>query len=189
MRWLWAIVASAIVGMAATITQLVERIALAEDPQASLVCDINGTFACGNVLTAWQSSVFGPIPNAAIGLTVFTLMLATAGGALLGNMLSRAAWGVIAFFAAFMAAFTVWFLAQSTFAISQVCLYCIVIGLMVLVVNMSWWRVGFGLGFLDDGNRLLTTAGWLVRGGTDLLIWLGLGLVVAAMMVVGFQVG
>lgn len=189
MGWLWAVVVASVLGMGATITQLVERIALAEDPQASLVCDINGTFACGNVLTAWQSSVFGPIPNPAIGLTVFSLMLATAGGALLGSHLSRAAWGVITFFAAFMAGFTVWFLTQSTFSIQQVCLYCLLIGMMVLVVNASWWRIGYRLGYLEGGHRLLTTAGWLVRGGTDLLIWGGLGLVVGAMMVAGFQLG
>jgi uncharacterized membrane protein len=185
--WLWAIAVAAPIGMAATITQVVERIALAEDPQASFLCDINGTFACGNVLTAWQSSVFGPIPNSVIGLTVFTIMLTTAAGTLLGARLSRPAWGVATFLAAFMAAFVVWFLAQTTFSIQRVCLYCLVIGAMVLVINMSVWRVGYGLGFLDDGNRLLTTAGWLVRGGTDVVVWLGIGVVVAAMMVAGFQ--
>jgi len=185
--WLWLIVVAAPIGMAATVIQIVERIALAENPRATFICDINGTFSCGNVLTAWQSSVFGPIPNAAIGLTVFTVMLTTAAGALLGAQLSRLAWGVAAFFAAFMAGFVLWFLTETTFSIQKVCLYCLVIGTMVLAINLAIWRVGFGLGFLDDGNRLLTTAGWLVRGGTDLVIWLGLGVVVAAMMLAGFQ--
>lgn len=187
MRWLVAIVVASVVGMAATVTQVVERIALAGDPGATFICDINGTFACGNVLTSWQSSVFGPIPNSVIGLTVFTVMLTTAAGVLLGSRLAKAAWGVVTFLAAFMAVFTVWFLAQTTFSIERVCLYCLAIGLMVLIVNASWWRIGLSLGFLDDGNRLLTTAGTWVRGGTDLVIWVGLGVIVAAMMVAGFQ--
>lgn len=186
-RWLVAIVVASVVGVAATVTQIVERIALAGDPSATFICDINGTFACGNVLTSWQSSVFGPIPNSVIGLTVFTAMFTTATGVLLGSQLSKAAWGVVTFFAAFMAAFTVWFLAQTTFAIERVCLYCLAIGLMVLVVNAAWWRIGLSLGFLDEGNRLLTAAGRWVRGGTDLMIWGGLGVIVAAMMVAGFQ--
>ena len=182
--WLGTIVAASLVGMASTITQLVERVALAENADADLLCDINGTFSCGNVLTAWQSSVFGPIPNAAIGLSVFALTLGVAGAALLGSTLSKAAWGVATFFAGFMAAFTVWFLAQTAFVIGQVCLYCLVIGTMVLLVNLSWWRIGLRLGHLS-GNRFLDGANWVVRGGTDVVLWVGLGVVVAAMMVAG----
>jgi len=183
--WLTAIATASVVGMAATTVQIVERVALAEDPDAGLLCDINGTFACGNVLTAWQSSVFGPIPNSVIGLTVFTVMLTVSGVALLGSRLAKPAWGVATFFAGFMAAFTIWFLAQTTFVIERICLYCLVIGAMVTIVNASWWRVGYALGFLD-GWRPLRVAGALVRGGTDLVLWVGLAAVVAAMMVAGF---
>lgn len=182
--WFGVVVAAALVGMAATIIQIVERVALAQNADATLLCDINGTFSCGNVLTSWQSSVFGPIPNSAIGLSVFALTLGVSGAGLLGSMLSKAAWGVATFFAGFMAAFTVWFLAQTAFVIGAVCLYCLVIGTMVLLINLSWWRIGDRLGYLS-GNRLLDGAGWLVRGGTDIVIWVGLGVIVAAMMVGG----
>ncbi len=182
--WYVLVVVAAVIGMASTITQLVERIALAENADANLLCDINGTFSCGSVLTSWQSSVFGPIPNSAIGLSVFALTLGVAGAGLLGSALSKVTWGVATFFAGFMAAFTVWFLAQTAFVIGQVCLYCLVIGTMVLLMNVAWWRIGWRLGYLS-GNRFLDGAGWLVRGGTDLLIWTGLGVVVATMMVAG----
>jgi uncharacterized membrane protein len=182
--WFALVVLAAAVGMASTIIQIVERVALAENADAELLCDINGTFSCGNVLTSWQSSVFGPIPNAAIGLSVFALTLGVAGAGLLGSQLSKAAWGVATFFAGFMAAFTVWFLAQTAFVIGAVCLYCLVIGTMVLLINLAWWRIGLGLGHLS-GNRALDTAAWVVRGGTDILLWVGLGVVVAAMMVAG----
>jgi len=36
-----------------------------------------------------------------------------------------------------------------------------------------------------SGNRFLDGAAWLVRGGTDIVLWVGLGVVVAAMMVGG----
>ena len=182
--WFGVVALAAVVGMASTIIQIVERVTLAENADADLLCDINGTFSCGNVLTAWQSSVFGPIPNSAIGLSVFALTLGVAGAGVLGSQLSKAAWGVATFFAGFMAAFTVWFLAQTAFVISAVCLYCLVIGTMVLLVNISWWRIGNRLGYLE-GNRFLDAAGWLVRGGTDLFLWIGLGVIVAVMMVAG----
>ena len=182
--WFSVVAVAAVVGMAATIIQIVERVALAQNADANLLCDINGTFSCGNVLTSWQSSVFGPIPNSAIGLSVFALTLGVAGAGVLGSTLSKAAWGVATFFAGFMAAFTVWFLAQTAFVIGSVCLYCLVIGTMVLLVNLSWWRIGYQLEYLS-GNRLLDGAAWLVRGGTDVIVWVGLGVVVAAMMVGG----
>lgn len=182
--WFGLIVAAAMVGMAATIVQIVERISLAQNSSAELLCDINGTFSCGNVLTSWQSSVFGPIPNAAIGLSVFALTLGVSGASLLGSNLSKAAWGVATFFAGFMALFTIWFLAQTAFAIGAVCLYCLVIATMVLLLNLAWWRVGHQLGYLS-GSSTLEGADWVVRGNTDLFLWGGLALIVAAMMVAG----
>ena len=95
--------------------------------------------------------------------------------------------GSCTFFAGFMAAFTVWFLAQTAFVIGAVCLYCLVIGTMVLLVNLAWWRIGERLGYLS-GNRFLDGASWLVRGGTDIVLWVGLGVVVAAMMVAGLAI-
>jgi uncharacterized membrane protein len=185
--WFGIVTVAAVVGMASTIIQIVERVTLAENADANLLCDINGTFSCGNVLTAWQSSVFGPIPNSAIGLSVFALTLGVAGAGVLGSQLSKVAWGVATFFAGFMAVFTVWFLAQTAFVISAVCLYCLVIGTMVLLINISWWRIGNQLGYLE-GNRFLDAAGWMVRGGTDLFAWIGLGVIVAVMMVAGLAI-
>jgi uncharacterized membrane protein len=185
--WFGAVAFAAVVGMASTIIQIVERVTLAENADANLLCDINGTFSCGNVLTAWQSSVFGPIPNSAIGLSVFALTLGVGGAGVLGTRLSKGAWGVATFFAGFMAAFTVWFLAQTAFVIGAVCLYCLVIGTMVLVINISWWRIGDRLGYLE-GNAFLRAAGWMVRGGTDLFFWIGLGVIVAVMMVAGLAI-
>ena len=185
--WFGAVAFAAVVGMASTIIQIVERVTLAENADANLLCDINGTFSCGNVLTAWQSSVFGPIPNSAIGLSVFALTLGVGGAGVLGTRLSKGAWGVATFFAGFMAAFTVWFLAQTAFVIGTVCLYCLVIGTMVLVINISWWRIGDRLGYLE-GNAFLRAAGWMVRGGTDLFFWIGLGVIVAVMMVAGLAI-
>jgi uncharacterized membrane protein len=182
--WFGLIAGVAMIGMAATIIQLVERIALAQNSRADLLCDINGTFSCGNVLTSWQSSVFGPVPNAAIGLSVFALTLGVSGAGLLGSRLSKAAWGVATFFAGFMAAFTVWFLAQTAFVIGSVCLYCVVIATMVLLMNLAWWRIGHELRYLS-GSRALEGADWVVRGGTDLIFWLGVAAIVAAMMFAG----
>jgi uncharacterized membrane protein len=183
--WLVAQLVAALIAMGATVVQLVERIAIAENPDATLSCDLNGTFSCGSVITAWQSSVFGAIPNAVIGFGVMTVMATAAAGALLGTRWSRPSFGVLAFLGAFMAAFTVWFLQQTAFVIERVCLWCLVIGGALLVVNVALWRVGVLWGLLAGESRLERGARWLVRGGTDLVLWGGLAALVAVMMVAG----
>jgi uncharacterized membrane protein len=176
---------AALTAMGATVVQIVERLIIAENPDASLSCDINGVFACGTVITAWQSSVFGPIPNAVIGFGVMTVMATAAGGALLGTRWSRASFGVLAFLGAFMAAFTVWFLQQTAWVIDRVCLWCLVIGGALLLVNVALWRIGVGWDLLSTSSRLDRAARWLVRGGTDLVLWGGLAAAVAVVMVTG----
>jgi len=185
-RWWWVIVGCAAVGMTATTMQIVERIQLAERPTSQLLCDINSTFSCGTVLQAWQSSVFGPIPNPVIGLVVFTVMMATSVGVLLGAQLTRLAWGVVAFIAAFMLCFTVWYFYETTFAIKAICLYCLFNGTAILLINAALWRSAHSQCWLVTPPRPLAAAGRLVDGNSDLLLWAGLWLVVAAMVVFGF---
>ncbi len=185
--WLIAMLVAGLTGMAATVVQIVERITVAERPSTVLVCDLNDTFSCGAVITAPQSSVFGPVPNAAIGLVVFTIMMFMSLAGLLGTRWSPATFGVVAFLATFMAGFTVWFLAQTAFVIERVCLWCLFIGASVLVVNASVWRIGFVDGRLDGGSAAARAGHWLVRGGTDLVLWAGLGAMVAVMMFVGLS--
>ena len=185
-RWWWVVVLCGLVGMTATTMQIIERIQLAEQPTAKLMCDINATFSCGTVLQAWQSSVFGPIPNPVIGLIVFTVMAATSVGALLGAQLTLRAWGVAAFLAGFMLCFTVWYFYETTFSIKAICLYCLFNGTAILLINASLWRVAYAAGWLTrDGSRLAFAGRW-VSGRSDLFIWAGLWVVVAAMVVVGF---
>jgi len=183
--WLALVLVAGLTGMAATIVQIVERIQIAQNPDAELICDLNAVFSCGSVITAWQSSVFGAVPNAAIGLSVFALLTSASALALLGTRWSRGGWLFVTVTAGVMLAFTVWFLWQTAFVISRVCLWCLVIGAAILLVNVAVWRVGHRLGHLDRSSAPMRAASWLVRGGSDLVLWAGLAALVALMMVAG----
>jgi uncharacterized membrane protein len=185
--WWWLVVVCGAVGMSATALQIIERIQLAEQPTAKLVCDINATFSCGTVLQAWQSSVFGPIPNPVIGLVVFTIMLTTAVGALLGSQLAGRAWALAAFLALFMLCFTVWYFYETTFSIKAICLYCLFNGTAILLINTALWRIAYAHGWLSREGSRLAFAGRLVEGRTDLFVWGGVWVAVAAMVVLGFS--
>ena len=49
---------ASLAGIAATVVQIVERISLAENPHASLSCNISKLISCTDVLLAPQASVF-----------------------------------------------------------------------------------------------------------------------------------
>jgi uncharacterized membrane protein len=181
--WLAAVFAS-LVGIGSTIAQIVERIHLAENPSKPLFCDINATLSCGNVLTAWQSSALG-IPNATVGLAVFALALGVTGAAALGTRHAHAALWTMQGVITFMLGFLLWFLMQTTFVIGAVCVYCIAIGLSVVVINMVMLRGLYSAGALQ-GGRVRNALGSAVDAGVDLIVWAGLTFGVAALMTTVF---
>ena len=184
-RYWWIVLVAGAVGIAATITQIVERITLAKDPDAELVCDFSSTVSCGGVLTAWQSSALG-VPNASIGLAVFAFFTSAAVSGLLGSQLSRAFRYVLVGFALFMLGFTLWFLFQSTFVLNAVCVYCLAIGLAVVSINFAALRLLVADGGLDRGGAV-GFARRFITSGDDRWLWLALvvGIGVAMFIVLG----
>jgi uncharacterized membrane protein len=168
-------------GVAATALQLLDRIALTEDPQVSLVCDISSVLSCGSVLTAWQSSALG-VPNAMIGLAVFSVFLSAGLTAALGGTLSLRYLRVLEAMALGMLGFTLWYLAQTTFVLGALCLYCTVVGTSVVLVNLAvsrLWRRAGGLGGRGPVARL---ARGFVDSGDDRWVWAALWLGVATVI-------
>ena len=128
-------------GMGSTLTQIVERIALAENPQAHLTCNISKLISCTNVLLAPQSAVFRPVPNAAIAFGMFAIFFAAFSVAVskssISKWLARGMQGAMFF----MLAFASWFMWQTAFSIGALCLYCTINTTAVVLVNLAWWKV------------------------------------------------
>lgn len=141
-RGIWPIggAVAALVGIAATVTQIVERISLAENPHASLACNINKLISCTDVLLAPQSSVFGPIPNAAIGLLMFSVFLTAFAVAISRTNISKGFARGMQFLMLFMFGFVSWFMWQTAYVIGALCLYCAVIATAAVFVNLAWWK-------------------------------------------------
>jgi uncharacterized membrane protein len=170
-------------GVLVTAMQLLDRIALAEDPQVSLVCDVSSVLSCSSVLTAWQSSALG-VPNAMIGLAVFSVFLSAGLAATLGGVLSLRYLRVLEAMALGMLGFTVWYLAQTTFVLGALCLYCTVVGTSVVLVNLAvsrLWRRAGGLGGSGPVSRL---ARGFVDSGDDRWVWAALWAGVAVVITV-----
>lgn len=139
--WPLAGAAFSAAGMAAAMTQIVERIQLAGNPHAHLSCNISKLISCSNVLLAPQSSVFRPIPNAAIGLAMFAVFLTAFAVAGSRSSISLGLGRGMQFLMLFMLAFVTWFMWQTAFVIHALCLYCIVIATGTIGANLAWWKV------------------------------------------------
>ena len=181
---LWALsLLAALTGLAFTTIQIMEKVAILQDPFTRLACDVNSTLSCSQVLTAWQSSVLGP-PNAFVGAAMFAILGSAALSGLLASTLSRAylatLWGLAVFFLAFAS----WFMYETAFGIRALCLWCIGVTTAVVVLCATLTRLA------DRGNAL--GQNWFGRATAtavhrqlDLAVWGGWWLGVAALLLIG----
>lgn len=132
---------ASLAGIAATVEQILERIALAENPHAKLACNVNKLVSCSDVLLAPQASVLGPIPNSVAGLFMFSVFLTAFAVAASRTNISKGLGRSMQFLMMFMLAFVTWFMWQTAYVIGALCLYCAVIATATVVANLAWWKI------------------------------------------------
>jgi len=181
---LWALALfAALTGLVFTTIQIMERIAILQDPFTRLACDVNSTLSCSQVLTAWQSSVLGP-PSAFIGGAIFAFLGSGALSGLLASTLSRAylatLWGLSVFFLAFAS----WFMYETAFGVGALCLWCIGVTTAVVVICGTLTRLA-DRGNAFGQNRFGGAVAAAVRRRLDLLVWGGWWLGIAALLLIG----
>ncbi|WP_144795089.1 vitamin K epoxide reductase family protein [Kocuria palustris] len=117
---------SGVIGWIASGILVLERLQLYRDPNHVSSCDINPWVSCGQVMSTWQSELFG-FPNPLIGIVAFAVVITTAMAALSGAQFGRWYWvglqvGVIA-----GTVFVIWLWSQALFSIYILCLYCMIV--------------------------------------------------------------
>lgn len=183
-RGWWALaLTGGLLGVLLTTAQTVERIAWAENPSESSICDVNSKLSCTGVFGFWQSSAIG-IPNSLVGGAVFAIVASAAFAGLTGSRLSRPYLATMLGLTLFMTAFVTWYMAQTAFSMKVLCLYCLSSAVNIILVGIGLTRAVEAHGGLGAGRpgRALTA---MVRSGSDLIAWLGLALLIAAMLTVG----
>lgn len=168
------LVAGASIGLIASFLQMLEKLTLLKNSHAVLACNLNSVFSCTNVLNAWQSSVFH-FPNSLMCIMFFMFMLTLGIVGVTGGTISRklllAAQGLALFFLGF----GLWFLEQSTFVISALCIFCLFCFAGLLAINGSLLRLNF--------PRLAIR----FKRGEDVFGWIVLGLLVGFIMLLHFR--
>jgi uncharacterized membrane protein len=180
----WLILtASAALGAIASFIQIIERISFAENPNTSLVCDVNSVFSCTNVFSAWQSSVFG-FSNAIMCLAFFAVLFGVGLGGVFSSGLAKNLRLVMHFFSVFFLLFGAWYLQQSTFVIGSLCIFCIFCYTGVIGLNWAWLRINArDLPLSAVSTKKLMAA---ISRGADTLFWVLWGLAFVAMFIVKF---
>ena len=145
-RYAVGLVVAGLIGLLAAATLLVEKIALLEDPDRILTCDINPIISCGSVMTTDQAEAFG-FPNPLIGIVGFTVVVTIGVVLLAGANLPRWVLSGLGAGTIFGAGFVHWLMFQSIYRIGALCPYC-----------MAVWAVTIPL--------FVTTVAMLIRTGS-----------------------
>ncbi|WP_229734576.1 vitamin K epoxide reductase family protein [Cellulomonas carbonis] len=170
---------SACISLVASFVLSVDALRLAENPGATLACDISATLSCGAVAQSWQAQLFG-FPNAFLGLiaepVVITIAVASLGGVRFPRWFMAAAQlvytlGLI---------FAYWLFYQSMVEIGALCPWCLLVTLSTTLVFTSLTHVNVRDDNLYLRRRVQAFAHRAVERDVDLVVvWLWItGLVV-----------
>jgi uncharacterized membrane protein len=151
---------------------MVDKIAVLENPEADLDCNLSVIVQCGVNLGSWQGAILG-FPNPILGLAGFVAPIAVGVAILAGAQFAR--WFWIAFNVGVLGAFAfiLWLAYQSIFNLGTLCPWCMLVWSMTIplfwALTLHNARTGvFGDGLRPLGDRLygwvpaITVAGYLI---------------------------
>lgn len=128
----WLLLVTSVVGWLASGELVLEKLEKLADPSHHTICDVNPWVSCGEVMSTWQSSLFG-FPNMFIGIVAFGITATTAMGILLGGArFSRAYWIGLQVGVTLGFAFIVWLWSQALYAIGILCPLCMIVWAMMI---------------------------------------------------------
>lgn len=183
--WVTMLLAS-VASLVASFVLSIDALALAENPNADLGCNINAVISCGTVGTSWQASLLG-FPNAFLGLVfepaVITLAVASLGGVRFPRwfMVSAQSIYTIALL------FAYWLFEQAMFEIGALCPWCLLVTLATTLVFFEMTYVNIRDDNLGLPRRVQAALTAFVRSDLDIIVvvaWL-LVLVLAVVLKYG----
>jgi uncharacterized membrane protein len=122
----WWVLIAGLVGLTASLTLTIEKVALLKDPAYVPTCSINPVLSCGSVMVTPQASVFG-FPNPLMGIVAFSVVLVTGVLAVGRVALPRWYWLGLAGGTLLGVVFVHWLIFQSVYRIGALCPYCMVV--------------------------------------------------------------
>jgi uncharacterized membrane protein len=160
----WLLLITGVVGWLASGALVLEKLAVLKVPSHVTVCDVNPWISCGQVMQAWQGSVFG-FPNMFMGIVAFAIIITTAMGLFAGAAFARWYWLGLQAGVTLGFAFVVWLWSQALYSIHILCPFCMVVWAVMipLFVWVSVRNISHGVIALPAGpTKVLGDAGWII---------------------------
>lgn len=185
--WLFStMLISSLLSLLASFVLAVDALRLAEDPAASLSCNINAVLNCGAVATSWQAQALG-FPNAFLGLMAEPVIITIAAASLGGVIFPR--WFMFTAQAIYLIGFgfAYWLFFQSMFVIGSVCPWCLLVTVSTTAVFATLTHINIRDDNLFLPRRLQSALSRGIAADFDLLlliVWL-LSLVLAVVLKYG----
>lgn len=158
-----------IVGVFCAAMLTIEKFNLLQNPNTSLLCDLNPIVACGPVINKPQASAFG-FPNPIIGLVGFGVVTTIGAAMLAGATFKRWFWLGLQAGVTFGVAFVTWLQFQTIYRIGALCPFCMVV--WSVMIPMFWYTTLYNLreGHIRMPTRLKAFNNFLQRHHGDVLI-------------------
>lgn len=125
-----------LIGVVAAIVLMVEKMALAADPNYVPTCTFNAVLSCGSVMETQMASAFG-IPNPLLGIAGFAVVATIGAGMLAGARFHRWFWIATQVGVTFGVVFVHWLMYQSLYVIGALCLYCMIV--WTVMIPIFWF--------------------------------------------------
>lgn len=158
-RFAITLIWTGILGWFAAFSLVLERIHLAENPTASLSCDVNTWISCAKVMLTPQAKLLG-FPNPIIGLAAFVFPVAIGFAILAGAQFKLWFWRCFTIGISMGFVFIVWLFIQTNYVIHALCPYCMVAWAAMIPL---FWRVILWAGAEGIFDVPVRTINWFVN--------------------------
>ncbi len=168
----WILMIGGLIGIAASIELIIQKIAVLSNPDFVPNCDINPVLSCGSVINTAQAAIFG-FPNPVLGVIGFTIVIMF--GALLfaGVELPRSMWLGLNIGALAGMFLIIWLVGQSLYVIGALCPWCMVVWAITIPI---FWQVttdnlaGNRLSLGKSLSEIIVTLKWILVASSYLII-------------------
>jgi len=168
----WIFFVAGIIGIAASIELIIQKIAVLKNPDFVPNCDINPVLSCGSVINTEQASLFG-FPNPVLGVIGFTIVIMFGSLLFAGVQLPRTMWLGLNLGALLGMFFVIWLVSQSLYVIGALCPWCMVVWAITIPIfwqvttdNLASKRLSLGNSF----SEIIVTLKWILVGASYLII-------------------
>lgn len=143
---------------------MVEKLALSQNADHVLPCDISPFISCGSVMQSPQAAVFG-FPNPLLGIAGFAIVVTIGFALLSGAKFKRWFWQGVQLGMLFAVGFIYWLFHEAVFEIGSLCLYCMYVWAMT--IPLFWYTTVYNIRqkyILASVPALARIKNWQVTG-------------------------